>query len=145
MFCNINSAWQRLPHCGLVTPYGSPLAQVMACCLAAPSHYLNQCWLIISEDQCQSHWGQFQKKYLSHQSQTLVSKLLHFIQIPQGPIELTAISQVTFFRTPSVWLASLSSTGGRNLKRTFCSCSSVSAEPTRRKTRSSNTVWKKKI
>ena len=23
------------------------LAQVMACCLTAPSHYLNQCWLII--------------------------------------------------------------------------------------------------
>ena len=38
-------------HCGLVTPYGdrsgSTLAQVMACCLTAPSHYLNQCWLII--------------------------------------------------------------------------------------------------
>ena len=27
---------------------GSTLAQVMACCLMAPSHYLNQCWLIIS-------------------------------------------------------------------------------------------------
>ena len=25
------------------------LAQVMACCLTAPSHYLNQCWLIISK------------------------------------------------------------------------------------------------
>ena len=24
---------------------GSTLAQVMACCLMAPSHYLNQCWL----------------------------------------------------------------------------------------------------
>ena len=28
---------------------GSTLAQVMACCLAAPSHYMNQCWLIISK------------------------------------------------------------------------------------------------
>ena len=28
---------------------GSKLAQVMACCLMAPSHFLNQCWLIISE------------------------------------------------------------------------------------------------
>ena len=28
---------------------GSTLAQVMACCLTAPSHYLNQCWLTISE------------------------------------------------------------------------------------------------
>ena len=26
---------------------GSTLAQVMACCLMAPSHYLTQCWLII--------------------------------------------------------------------------------------------------
>ena len=28
---------------------GSTLAQVMACCLTAPSHYLNQSWLIIME------------------------------------------------------------------------------------------------
>ena len=28
---------------------GSTLAQVMACCLTTPSHYLNQWWLIISE------------------------------------------------------------------------------------------------
>ena len=28
---------------------GSTLAQVMGCCLMAPSHYLNQCWLLISE------------------------------------------------------------------------------------------------
>ena len=27
----------------------STLAQVMACCLTAPSQYLNQCWLMISE------------------------------------------------------------------------------------------------
>ena len=30
---------------------GSTLAQVMACCLPAPSHYLNQCWLIIRKVQ----------------------------------------------------------------------------------------------
>ena len=30
--------WQRT---------GSTLAPVMACCLTAPSHYLNHCWLII--------------------------------------------------------------------------------------------------
>ena len=28
---------------------GSTLAQVMACCLTAPSHYLNQCWLMSSD------------------------------------------------------------------------------------------------
>ena len=30
---------------------GSALAQVMACCQMAPSHYLNQCWLIIRKFQ----------------------------------------------------------------------------------------------
>ena len=34
---------------------GSTLAQVMAFCLTAPSHYLNQCLLIISEVQWQSY------------------------------------------------------------------------------------------
>ena len=33
----------------------STLAQVMACCLTAPSHNLNQCWPIISEVQCHSY------------------------------------------------------------------------------------------
>ena len=28
---------------------GSTLVQVMACCLKAPSHYLNQCWLYFSK------------------------------------------------------------------------------------------------
>ena len=42
-----------LTHCGLVTPYGnrsvSTLVQVMAWCLTAPCHYLNQCWLLTGE------------------------------------------------------------------------------------------------
>ena len=38
---------------------GSTLAQVMACCLMAPSHYLNQCWLIISEVLWHSPDGNF--------------------------------------------------------------------------------------
>ena len=33
---------------------GSTLAQVMACCLMAPSHYLNQSWLIIRKVQWHS-------------------------------------------------------------------------------------------
>ena len=36
---------------------GSTLAQVMACCLTTPSHYLNQCWLIISEVQWHSYYN----------------------------------------------------------------------------------------
>ena len=37
----------------------STLAQVMACCLMAPSHYLNQCWLIISKVKWHSSKGRF--------------------------------------------------------------------------------------
>ena len=40
---------------------GSTLAQIMACCLMAPSHYLNQCWLIISKVQWHSSGGNFTK------------------------------------------------------------------------------------
>ena len=49
------------------------LAQVMACCLMAPSHYLNQCWPMISEVMWHSpdsdfientcnfhHWNEFE-------------------------------------------------------------------------------------
>ena len=40
-----------LTLCGLVTSYGNidlgQHCQVIACCLTAPSHYLNQCWLNI--------------------------------------------------------------------------------------------------
>ena len=40
--------------CSVVTLYvltndKSALVYLMACCLTAPSHYLNQCWLTVSE------------------------------------------------------------------------------------------------
>ena len=37
------------------------LAQVMVCCLTAPSHYLNQCWLIIGKVQSHSSGNHFTK------------------------------------------------------------------------------------
>ena len=37
----------------------STLVQVMVCCLTAPSHYLNQCWLIITKVQWCSSEGNF--------------------------------------------------------------------------------------
>ena len=49
---------------------GSTLAQVMACCLMAPSHYLNQCWLIISEVQWHSYQGN-----LTRMSQSSITKI----------------------------------------------------------------------
>ena len=64
--------------------YGSTLAQVMAWCLTAPSHYLNQCWFIISKVQWHSFiWGQSHKRYLSYQSIKLHWKLFikDFIEI----------------------------------------------------------------
>ena len=45
---------------------GSTLAQVMACCLTAPSHYLNQCWLIISKVQWHSYEGSFTRDIFTH-------------------------------------------------------------------------------
>ena len=43
---NINLLW---PSDGTRRQrFGSTLVQVMACCLTAPSHYLDECWLIIS-------------------------------------------------------------------------------------------------
>ena len=71
----VNSLWPNHPIWGHRT--WSTLAQVMACCLTAPSHYLNQCWLFISKVQSHSsgnhftkdtsannHWNQFEN-YLS--------------------------------------------------------------------------------
>ena len=48
-----DAIWRQRP--------GPTLALVMACCLTAPSHHLNQCRLIISEVQCQSHDVNFTK------------------------------------------------------------------------------------
>ena len=53
----INSLWL----CDAILHHrsGSPLVQVTACCLTAPSHYLNQCWLNISDGQWYSHKSNF--------------------------------------------------------------------------------------
>ena len=55
-----------------------------SCCLAAISHYLNQCWLISNWFQWQS--SQFPKRYLRHRSLHSSWKLLNWnsIQISQG-------------------------------------------------------------
>ena len=46
----------------------SPLVQVMACCLMAPSHYLNQCWLLIIWGSMAFTWEEFNRKCLSYYS-----------------------------------------------------------------------------
>ena len=67
---SITTIFSYLSHCGLVTPYGIiqldqhwfwqyGFVLVMACCLTAPSHYLNWCWLVISEVFWHSPEGNF--------------------------------------------------------------------------------------
>ena len=65
---------------------GSTSAQVMACCLTAPTHYLNQCWL--QSRQVAFTRGQFHKRYINNQSLKLAWKLSsqNFINISQGPM-----------------------------------------------------------
>ena len=59
------------------------LAQVMACCLAAPSHYLNQCWLFINgvlwHSPKTNFSGRSQDISLSNESEVYTCKILpHF-------------------------------------------------------------------
>ena len=66
---------------------GSPLAHVMACCLTAPSHYPNQCWLIT----CEVEWHSYKEssQELPQPSITEIIwkiKFLNVIQICQGPM-----------------------------------------------------------
>ena len=73
--------------------YGSTLAQVMACCLTAPSHYLNQCWLIISKASS-IHLSEILQEIqrLSDTEITWKITFLKFVQISQGAKELTWFS-----------------------------------------------------
>ena len=58
-FWTVNSLW---PNDAIWRQRsGSTLAQVMACCLMAPSHYVNQCWFTISK----VHWHSFEYNFTS--------------------------------------------------------------------------------
>ena len=74
---------------------GSTLAQVMACCLMAPSHNLNQCWFIHNIISWHSlDWEQFHKN-CSTESVACIKKL-HSKLLPHLPetSELTHIPLV---------------------------------------------------
>ena len=60
----------------------STLVQVMACCLTAPSHYLNQCWLIITKVQWCLSEGNFAE--ISQPSVTKISLSFIFMPPPLG-------------------------------------------------------------
>ena len=94
---------------------GSTLAQVMACCLTAPSHYLNQCWLIIIWSQVTFIVGQFHKRCLNHQSLKSIWKvhIWNYIQISQGPmcknlaLNPTGSKKMMQFTIPTIFLVSI--------------------------------------
>ena len=84
---------------------GSTLAQVMACCLLAPGHYQNLCWLIISKVLWHSSEGNSQE--ITQPPFTKHSLKMTFLKLnwnPPGANELThwgrdkmdAISQTTY-------------------------------------------------
>ena len=78
----------ELTHCSLVTPNGvghllSTLVQVMPCCLTAPSHCLNWCWLIISEVSCHSPEGNFIRN---------VQKIFPWYEFENEQFKITATS-----------------------------------------------------
>ena len=60
----------------------STLAQVMACCQTAPSHYLNQCWLIISEVLWHSPKGKFTGKILILDISLIITNLRLQLHLP---------------------------------------------------------------
>ena len=80
-------------HCGLLMPYGwrhrsgSTLAQVMVCCLMAPSHYLNQWWLLIIValwyPPDSNFTGNAQDSYPSHEFKIT---MVNYNHISQGPV-----------------------------------------------------------
>ena len=62
--------------------------QVMACFMMAPGHYLQQCWLIISEVQGHSFQGNFTRdawSCLSHQFVKLAWKII-ILEFNSNPI-----------------------------------------------------------
>ena len=86
-----NTMWQHRS--------GATLAQVMACCLTAPSHYLTQCWLIISKVQWHSSESNF--KEIHQLSTTKINlKITHrkFRSNLPGPKDLNWANRATFIQ-----------------------------------------------
>ena len=113
--CRTESAAEHcimLTLCGLVMPYGNisgwTLAQVMACCLTASSHYLNQCWLIIIGVLQHAHQSNFigwvQEFNPQHE---LENYSLKFLPHHPGVNELTHLSLEAVAVISNVWFSNL--------------------------------------
>ena len=83
---------------------GSNLAQVMACCLMAPSHNLNHRWIIIKGVLWHSSESNFPN------ARGICSDIARLMTISQGPNFTALVSQLDFTRYPmqfNVWLMSV--------------------------------------
>ena len=73
---------------------------VMACCLKAPSHYLNQCRLGNSDVLWHSHKGNFTERITIWVSKLLIHNYSHIFQGPMSYINDDVIKRKHF---PSYW------------------------------------------
>ena len=92
---------------------GSTLAQVMACCLTAPIHYLNLCWLIICEVQWHSYQGSSTRDALTITKIGLKIICLKFYSNFPGANELSSdiphspVHPVTRFQADIWWVSKM--------------------------------------
>ena len=107
---------------------GSTLVQIMACCLMATSHYLNQCWLLLH----QALWHSPEINFAASAQATILYKWLwksyqNYCQISQGLMSSTYLTLkipqcsigspctpvvVSYHHLSSIWQSQLS-TGHR--------------------------------
>ena len=96
---------------------GSPLAQVMACCLTAPSHYLNQCWLSLVRF-CGIHLRAIQQrapKYLFYII-SLKIRLSKLLPLFPGANELKTHPDSSGVANDCVFTGDICGTGGRRVQ-----------------------------
>ena len=76
---------------------GSTLAQVMACCLTAPRHYLNQCWFTISK----VHWHSFEYNLQEILLQPSVAKISWKFTFVKCLWNLPGADELNWFQGPA--------------------------------------------
>ena len=90
--CSSNAIWRYRS--------GSTLAQVMACCLMAPSHYLKQCWLIISKVLWYSPGGKFSR----YHSQQYVAYYFNILRLRENGHHFADDIFKCIFLNEDVWI-----------------------------------------
>ena len=73
----------------------STLVQVMACCLTAPSHYLNQCWSVINGFLCGPHQRSISQEVFKISIHILIMNLKHTRLTHWGQVKHICISNLT--------------------------------------------------